>query len=71
LDQVVRDYVEDNASARQIARKHGLVLDLVEGIIQRVNRNEYKRQQAAPNLKIMPKAFGIGRVFPIAQRYRI
>jgi len=71
LDQVVRDYVEENASARQIASKRKLPLQLVQGIIQRVNRNEYKRQQAAPNLKIMPKAFGIGRVFPIAQRYRV
>jgi NAD+ synthase/NAD+ synthase (glutamine-hydrolysing) len=71
LDQVVRDYVEENASARQIAGKRKLSLELVQGIIQKVNRNEYKRQQAAPNLKIMPKAFGIGRVFPIAQRYRI
>ena len=71
LDQVIRDYVEENSSAKQIARKRNLPLGLVESIIQRVNRNEYKRQQAAPNLKIMPKAFGIGRVFPIAQQYRI
>lgn len=71
LDQVVRDYVEDNRNARQIAKQRKLPPDLVADIIQRVNRNEYKRQQAAPNLKIMPKAFGIGRVFPIAQRYRI
>ena len=36
----------------------------------RVSRNEYKRQQAAPNLKVTPKSFGLGRVFPITQRYR-
>jgi hypothetical protein len=34
-----------------------------------VDRNEYKRQQAAPGLKVTSKAFGIGRRFPIAQRY--
>ena len=37
--------------------------------INKVDRNEYKRQQAAPGLKVTSKAFGIGRRFPIAQRY--
>ncbi|MGE5206429.1 MAG: NAD+ synthase [Chlamydiota bacterium] len=71
LDKVVQEYVENNAHGREIAARHKLPLELVNGIIERVNRNEYKRQQAAPNLKVMPKAFGVGRIFPIAQRYRV
>jgi len=49
--------------------KRNLSPDLVRDVIRRVNQNEYKRQQAAPNLKVTPKAFGVGRVFPIAQKY--
>ena len=44
-------------------------LELVQDIVNKVDRNEYKRQQAAPGLKVTTKAFGIGRRFPIAQRY--
>jgi NAD+ synthase (glutamine-hydrolysing) len=41
----------------------------VVDIVNKVDRNEYKRQQAAPGLKVTSKAFGIGRRFPIAQKY--
>jgi hypothetical protein len=41
----------------------------VADIVNKVDRNEYKRQQAAPGLKVTSKAFGIGRRFPIAQKY--
>jgi NAD+ synthase (glutamine-hydrolysing) len=44
-------------------------LALVQDIAAKVDRNEYKRQQAAPGLKVTSKAFGIGRRFPIAQKY--
>jgi NAD+ synthase (glutamine-hydrolysing) len=37
--------------------------------VRKVDRNEYKRQQAAPGLRITPKAFGVGRRFPIAHRF--
>ena len=46
-----------------------LPLELVKRMINQVDRNEYKRQQAAPGLKVTTKAFGIGRRFPIAQKY--
>ncbi len=46
-----------------------LPLELVREIVNKVDRNEYKRQQAAPGLKVTTKAFGIGRRFPIAQRF--
>lgn len=69
LDQILKDHIEEYANARVIARKRKLPLPLVREVISRVNRNEYKRQQAAPGLKITPKAFGVGRAYPIAQRY--
>jgi NAD+ synthase (glutamine-hydrolysing) len=69
LDCILQNYIEDNAAAEEIARKEKLPLALVEDVIRRVHRNEYKRQQAAPNLKVSPKAFGVGRVFPIAHKY--
>ena len=43
---------------------------LVKDIINKVDRNEYKRKQAAPGLKITTKAFGTGRRMPLAQRYK-
>jgi NAD+ synthase (glutamine-hydrolysing) len=70
LDQVLSDYIEENSNAQDIARRRNVPLNLVQDVIRRVHHNEYKRQQAAPNLKVTPKAFGVGRVFPIAHRYR-
>jgi len=68
LDAVLEDYVEDSHSAEQIAADHKFDLDLVRRVIRMVDRAEYKRQQAAPGLKISPKAFGYGRRFPIAAK---
>jgi NAD+ synthase (glutamine-hydrolysing) len=69
LDPILRGYVEESLSPQQIADQLKLPLDLVQGIVNLVDRNEYKRQQAAPGLKVTSKAFGIGRRFPIAQKY--
>jgi NAD+ synthase/NAD+ synthase (glutamine-hydrolysing) len=69
LDQVLRAYVEDGQGPGEIAQALGLPEEFVSAIINKVDRNEYKRQQAAPGLKVTTKAFGIGRRFPIAQRY--
>jgi len=68
LDAILEDYVEDSRSAEQIAERHGFDLQLVKDVIRMVERNEYKRQQAAPGIKISPKAFGYGRRFPIAAK---
>jgi NAD+ synthase (glutamine-hydrolysing) len=68
LDAILEDYVEQSRSAEEIAREHGFALDLVKNVIRMVERNEYKRQQAAPGIKISPKAFGYGRRFPIAAK---
>ena len=69
LDAILKGYVEESLSPRQIAGRHNLPLTLVRDIVNKVDRNEYKRQQAAPGLKVTTKAFGIGRRFPIAQRF--
>lgn len=69
LDRVLKSYIEDYQTPQEIAREHGLPLELVTDVINKVDRSEYKRQQAAPGLKVTSKAFGMGRRFPIAQKY--
>src|SRR5581483_6000375 len=69
LDRILEDYVEDLKTAEQIARERKFDLALVRRVICMIDRSEYKRQQAAPGIKISEKAFGIGRRFPIAAKY--
>jgi NAD+ synthetase len=69
LDAILRLYVEEFRSVKEIAAELSLPVELVKDIALKVDRNEYKRQQAAPGLRVTSKAFGIGRRFPIAQRY--
>jgi NAD+ synthase/NAD+ synthase (glutamine-hydrolysing) len=71
LDNILEDYVEDYRTAEQIATERGYDVQLVRSVIRMIERSEYKRQQAAPGLKITPKAFGLGRRFPIAQKSEI
>lgn len=68
LDAVLEDYVEDAHSAERIAADRGFDIELVRRVVRMVDRAEYKRQQAAPGIKISPKAFGYGRRFPIAAK---
>ncbi|MBI2677474.1 MAG: NAD+ synthase [Candidatus Koribacter versatilis] len=71
LDAILEDYVEDYKTAEEIAGGRGFELSLVKSIIRMIERSEYKRQQAAPGLKITEKAFGMGRRFPIAQKSEV
>jgi len=71
LDAILEDYVEESRSAEQIARDHNFDASLVQRVIRMVERSEYKRQQAAPGIKISAKAFGYGRRFPIAAKAEI
>jgi NAD+ synthetase len=71
LDRIVRGYVEDLRSPQEIADRYDFPAEMVRDICARIDRNEYKRQQAAVGLKITSKAFGIGRFFPVAQKYRL
>ena len=71
LDAVLEDYVEDAHSADRIAADRGFDIETVRCVIRMVDRAEYKRQQAAPGIKISPKAFGYGRRFPIAAKSEV
>jgi NAD+ synthase (glutamine-hydrolysing) len=68
LDQILQLYVEENLSARDIIAR-GFDEKTVRWVQRRVDLNEYKREQAAPGLKVTSRAFGLGRKMPIAQRY--
>ena len=48
----------------------GFDADFVQRVVQMVDRNEYKRRQSPPGVKITPRAFGRDRRLPIANRYR-
>ena len=71
LDPILEAYVERYHSAEQIAEEHGVEVGLVRSVIQLVERSEYKRQQAAPVLKVTRKSFGMGRRFPIAVKVQV
>jgi len=74
LDPILAAYIERHETADEIARKNvgGPVdLHLVRTVLRMVERSEYKRQQAAPVLKVTDKSFGFGRRFPIAAKVRI
>jgi NAD+ synthase (glutamine-hydrolysing) len=71
LDPILEAYVERYESAAQIAAAQGLEPGLVESVIKLVERSEYKRQQAAPVLKVTRKSFGLGRRFPIAVKVQV
>jgi NAD+ synthase (glutamine-hydrolysing) len=68
LDAVIARYVDEGLSADQIVAA-GIDRKTVEWVIRAVNRNEYKRRQAAPGLKVTSRAFGTGWRMPIAARY--
>jgi NAD+ synthetase len=78
LDAVLADYLERRVSVDELDKKYGK-LDpggafrtgekWVREVIQRVERNEYKRRQSALVLKTSPKAFGIGRRIPVAKKW--
>jgi NAD+ synthetase len=68
LDAILERYVERERSAEEIVAE-GFDAGVVADVMRMVDRNEYKRQQAAPGLKVTSRAFGFGRRMPIAARY--
>jgi len=70
LDEILKEYIENESSPEEISEK-GFPLELVEKIIKMVDQSEYKRQQAAPGIKITSKNFGRDRRMPISNRFRI
>jgi NAD+ synthetase len=71
LDPILEAYVERYETPECIARVHGFPLKLVKQVVRLVEQSEYKRQQAAPVLKVTAKSFGMGRRFPIAVKVQV
>jgi NAD+ synthetase len=71
LDPIVEAYIERYETPERIAAEHGFPLDLVRQTVRLIERSEYKRQQAAPVLKVTAKSFGMGRRFPIAVKVQV
>ncbi|MDO8585687.1 MAG: NAD+ synthase [Armatimonadota bacterium] len=69
LDPILRLYVEEDRSVEEIVRT-GFDAEIVRKVARMVDRNEYKRRQAPPGVKITPKAFGRDRRLPITNKYR-
>ena len=69
LDPIIKSYVEDDLSYLDMIQL-GFDADIVKQVISYVDRNEYKRRQAPPGVKITPKAFGKDRRLPIINSYR-
>jgi NAD+ synthase (glutamine-hydrolysing) len=71
LDPIVEAYVERYETPEHIADANGYPLALVKQVVRLIEGSEYKRQQAAPVLKVTPKSFGMGRRFPIAVKVQV
>ncbi len=71
LDPILEAYVERYESTDHIAETYGFPLELVQRVVRLVEKSEYKRQQAAPVLKVTSKSFGMGRRFPIAVKVQV
>jgi NAD+ synthase (glutamine-hydrolysing) len=71
LDPILEAYVERYETPECIAQKNSFPLELVQQVVRLVERSEYKRQQAAPVLKVTSKSFGMGRRFPIAVKVQV
>lgn len=69
LDPILKAYVEDEKSKEEIIAL-GFPEEVVAKVIKMVDRNEYKRQQAALGLRITPRAFGSGRRMPITNGWK-
>ncbi len=69
LDRILVDYVEEDRGRDEIVAD-GVPAEVVDEVIAMVDRSEYKRRQAAPGVRITPKAFGRDRRLPITNRFR-
>ncbi len=71
VDNVLKGYVEEYLSPTEMANKWNYPLEMVTDLVNRIHRNEYKRRQSPPGLRVSEKAFTVGRRFPIVQRWQI
>jgi len=68
LDAILEAYIEHDKAVTDIV-KEGLDADTVAGVVRRVKRNEFKRRQAAPGVRISQRAFGRDRRYPITSAF--
>lgn len=71
IDDVLQAYVEEHQSPEAIAQKFNYPLELVNDLIKRIHRNEYKRRQSPPGLRVSERAFSAGRRFPIVEKWTV
>jgi NAD+ synthetase len=69
LDSILDLYVVKNLGKAEIVAR-GFDATVVNDVVNKINFSEYKRRQAAPGLKVSPRAFGMGRRIPVAQKFR-
>ena len=69
VDSVLEGYVENYLSIDEIAEKYKIPQEQVVELIQRIHGAEYKRRQGPPILRVSKKSFGVGRRYPIVQRW--
>ncbi len=69
VDKVLQSYIEEHLTPQQIAKKYQFPLNIVEDLVKRIHRNEYKRRQSPISLRVSEKAFSVGRRFPIVQKW--
>jgi NAD+ synthase (glutamine-hydrolysing) len=71
LDKLIQALVDDSVTPEAAARRAGVSVALARDIARRIDGNEYKRRQAPPGPKVTGRAFGEGRRYPIAQKFRV
>ena len=69
LDEILRLFIEERAPIETIAESAGVEVAVVEDMVRKIYLNEFKRKQLPPTLRVSAKAW-VGRVYPIAQRFR-
>ncbi len=69
IDNILISYLEDHRSPKDIAEQFNYPLPVVEDIVKKIHRNEFKRRQSPPGLRVSDKAFTVGRRFPIVQKW--
>jgi NAD+ synthase (glutamine-hydrolysing) len=71
IDEVLQGYVEDYLSIEEVAIAYSIPIDIVKNLVRRIHLAEYKRQQAAPILRVSKKSFGAGRTYPIVHKFGV
>jgi NAD+ synthase (glutamine-hydrolysing) len=67
VDLVLEEYLENHKSIEEIVKEHGISLEIVKSLVEKIHIAEYKRRQGPPGICVTKKAFSKGRIFPIVQ----